>query len=136
MPSRAARPTIKQFAHEYFTRVNFVNVYGRNVGFDYDFILEEIHRTFPAARTSKTWLRLMAYEIAGTVRMPMRRRTRRGLAEDFAMSLLVRRAGKHAHHDVVKLTHKKFPDQKLTNRDMRRLDVRLRSLKFTVPPRT
>src|ERR1039458_5008895 len=80
MPSRARKKklTIKRFAHDYFQRVNYVDIYGRKVGFDYGFILAEIKQQFPAAKTSKTWLRRMAYEIKIDVRMPVRRHSQIG----------------------------------------------------------
>src|ERR1035437_2731333 len=41
MPSRAPKkPTIKKLAHEYFVKVNFIDIYGRNIGYDYSFILD------------------------------------------------------------------------------------------------
>ena len=139
MPSRAhhaERGTIKEFACEYFTRVNYVDIYGREVGFEYDFILAEIKRHFPKAKTSKRWLRMMAYELNGTTRMPARIRSRRILAEGYAMVLLLRRSGRRSVYMTVTRDVKlKFPDQHVPASRLRSLEVRLRNLKFTVPPR-
>lgn len=131
------KPTIKEFAREYFVRVNYVDVFGRNVGFDYDHILAAIKVQFPNARTSKKWLRKMAYELTGIVRMPTRRRSRRALAEEFAMSVLMRVAlnGGIQYQNVAKRVRQKFPDQPLKLPELRRLEGRLRSLGFTVPER-
>jgi hypothetical protein len=137
MPSRARHAehgTIKDFAREYFLRVNFVDIYGRNVGYDYDFILAAIKEQFPKARTSKRWLRMMAYELTGTVRMPMRRRSRRALAESFAMSLLTKPTRLSLGGIRVDVKHR-FPDQSVTYADLRKLERALRALNFTVPPR-
>lgn len=135
MPAR----TIKQLAHDYFTRVNYVDIYGRNVGFDYDYILAEIKKEFPAAKTSKRWLRMMAYELNGSVRMPMRRRARRGLAEGYAMTLLLKtiRGGVIGSRldNIVTAVRAKFPEQKFSLDDLRRLERHLKFQKFTVPPR-
>lgn len=134
------RQTIKDFARNYFTQVNYVDVFGRNIGFDYEHILAAIRAKFPNAKTSKRWLRMMAYELNGVVPMPARRRSRRALAEEFAMSLLVRRVrgsdtrGMRFDH-IVRIVREKFPDQVLKASDLRRLESRLRGLGFYVPER-
>lgn len=137
MPSRAQekRLTIKMFARDYFQRVNYVDVYGRNVGFDYAFILEEIKKQFPTAKTSKTWLRRMAYEVKDTVRMPVRRYSRSALAEDYAKVLLLRRRGKRAYDGVSRAVKNKFPDQRVTFAKLHLLDLWLAHNGFTLPPR-
>jgi len=133
------KQTIKDFAREYFTRINYVDIFGRGVGFDYEHILAEIKQQFPAARTSKRWLRMMAYELNGVVHMPARRRSRRALAEEYAMTVLLRtkrdgvRGMRYDH--VGDAVRKKFPDQPLGAPEFRRLETRLRNLKFTVPDR-
>lgn len=131
----AKKQTIKEFAHEYFVRVNYIDIFGRNVGYDYEYILSEIKKQFPKARTSKRWLRMMQYELNGTVRMPMRRRSRRALAEGYAEVLLLRRSGKHVYAHVTNEVKKKFPDQHLSATELRRLEGHLRFLKFAVPVR-
>lgn len=133
MPTKAA--TIKKFAREFFTRVNFIDVYGRNVGYDYEHILAELRKEFPKAKTSKRWLRMMAYELNGVVRMPMRRRSRRALAESYAEVLLLRRSGDKVYSNVTVEVKKKFPEQHFSAADLRRLDSSLRYRKFPVPPR-
>lgn len=138
MPSRAhaEHGTIKEFAREYFLRVNFVNIYGRNVGYDYDYILAEIKKQFPTARTSKRWLRMMAYELTGTVRMPMRRRSRRGLAEAYAEVLLLRRgSGRHVHKNITQDVKQKFPEQRISAATLCHLERTLINRGFKVPPR-
>ena len=133
MTSRAS--TIKKFAHDYFTRVHFIDIYGRNVGYDYEHILAELRKEFPRAKTSKRWLRKMAYELNGLVRMPMRRRSRRALAESYAEVLLLRRRGKSVYGGVTTEVKKQFPEQHLSAPDLRRLESSLRYRKFAVPPR-
>lgn len=136
MLSRKRRQTIRAFAHDYFLRVSYVDIYGRNVGYDYDHILEEIKANFPNARTSKIWLRRMAYEI--TDRMPVRRRSRRALASDYAMSELLRtRSGRGISMPVIiRNIHIKFPGQHVSLPELRRMEARLRVNKFDVPERT
>jgi hypothetical protein len=136
MLSRAQ--TIKDFAREYFQRVNYVDIYGRKVGYDYDFILTEIKKKFPAARTSKRWLRMMAYEITGTVQMPMRRRSRRALAEGYAEVLLLRRQGQSVdiYKNITREIKRKFPDQHVSSDELRRIEKHLKFLKFPIPPRS
>jgi hypothetical protein len=136
MPPRAHRKqTIKEVANALFLKVSYIDINGRNVGYDYDFILAEIKKKFAGARTSKRWLRKMAYEIAGTVRMPVRRRSRRALAEGYAMALLLRRGGGSVYGEVTRTVKKKFPEQHISADKLRRLDGRLRFAKFLVPPR-
>jgi hypothetical protein len=132
MPSRAQ--TIKDFAHDYFLRVNYVDIYGRKVGYDYNHILAEIKAKFPTARTSKRWLRKMAYELSGSGKMPMRRRS--GLAEGYAMSLLlVIEKGRALNFNSIQCrVFRKFGVKPMTH-ELTRLERRLRFLKFTVPPR-
>lgn len=136
MPSRARakKLTIKRFAHEYFQRVNYIDIYGRKVGFDYEFILAEIKQHFPSAKTSKTWLRRMAYEIKADVRMPVRRHSRRALAEGYAMSLLVK-PSRHSIDGIRVDVKFKFPDQTITLARLRSLELWLVNNGFTVPPR-
>ena len=137
MPSRARKKklTIKRFAHDYFQRVNYVDIYGRKVGFDYGFILAEIKQQFPAAKTSKTWLRRMAYEIKIDVRMPVRRHSRRALAEGYAMALLLKRSGRYVYSNVSCEVKKKFPDQHISLAKLRSLELWLVNNGFEIPPR-
>jgi hypothetical protein len=132
MLSSAPKMTIKKFAHDYFMRVSFIDIYGRNIGYDYDFILEEIKRTFPDARTSRRWLQDMAYILNRSARLPVRRRSRRTLAEDYAMSLLLR---PYLYGSVRDAVRKKFPEHGTSLRTLRSLEVRLRNRGFTIPPR-
>jgi hypothetical protein len=136
MPSRAQ--TIKKFAHEYFVRVNYIDIYGRDVGYDYDYILAEIKKQFPKARTSKRWLRMMGYELTGTVRMPMRRRSRRALAEGYAMTLLLKttrtKTGMRYDH-ILEGVRKKFAEVVMSAIELRRLENNLRYQNFPLPPR-
>ncbi len=131
---RSRAQTIRAFAHEYFLRVNYVDVYGRNIGYDYEFILAEIKRAFPTARTSKIWLRRMAYELNGSTRMPVRRRSRKALAEGFAMSLLVKQSRLSLNGIRVDVK-RKFPDQTVTLAEIKKLERHLVSTNFIVPSR-
>lgn len=138
MRLKARANTIKQLANEMFKTTNYVDIHGRPVGYDYEFILAEIKARFPSARTSKRWLRKMAYELTGTVRMPMRRRSRRALAEGYAMTVLLRRRPDGLgiiEKSVARAVIEKFPDQPVTFKTLRRLENHLRFLKIDVPVR-
>ena len=113
MSSRAHKPTIKEFACDFFVKVNYVDIYGRNIGYDYEYILTEIKKKFPEAKTSKRWLRMMAYELNNTIRIPARRRSRRALAEGYAEVLLLRptRVGDKAYSNITQDVRRKFEER-------------------------
>lgn len=136
MPASEPRLTIKKFAHDYFMRTSFVDIYGRHIGFDYDFILQEIKAKFPGARTSRRWLQDMAYVLNRTERLPVRRRSRAALAEEFAKTLLLRRTGVKVYSEIARVVHNKFPDQRVLPRQLRALEVGLRNKGFPIPPRS
>lgn len=81
--------TVKQYAQELLLRVNYVDASGRNVGFDYLHILALLKKEFPNSNTTIKELQKIAYSMNSTIRMPVRRRSRRILARDFARSLLI-----------------------------------------------
>jgi hypothetical protein len=129
------RITIKSFANDYFTRVSFVDIHGRNIGYDYDHILNEIKIKFPKARTSRHWLQKMAYTLNREMRLPVRRRSRVALAEEYAKTLLLRRTDADVYSKVAYLVHKKFPDQRVPPSRLRSLEVGLCNHGFPIPPR-
>jgi len=137
MPSKQPKMTIKRFAHEYFVKVSFVDIYGRNIGYDYSTILAEIKKHFPHANTSRRWLQDMAYVLNRSERLPVRRRSRRALAQEYALSMLLRQrngAGlKYA--SIGAACRSKFPDQRTSVASLRKLEGHLRRLEFTVPTR-
>lgn len=135
LSSEPKRLTIKKFAHDYFMRVSFVDIYGRNIGYDYDLILDEIKTNFPGARTSRRWLQDMAYVLNRSAKLPVRRRSRRALSEDYAMSLLLRRGGVHVYRDVATTVQKKFPEHRPTPARLKSIEVWLRNKGYTIPPR-
>lgn len=135
MLSSAPKLTIKKFAHDYFMRVSFVDIHGRNIGYDYDFILEEIKANFPGARTSRRLLQDMAYILNRSERLPVRRRSRRALSEEYAMSLLLRRSGRRVYSNIADDVKKKFHEHRPTKARLRSLEVRLRNRNFPIPPR-
>jgi hypothetical protein len=82
--------TVKQYAQELLVRVNYVDAYKRNVGLDYRSILLLLKKEFPRSNTTIKELQKIAYSMNGSnVRLPVRRRSRRILARDFARSLLL-----------------------------------------------
>lgn len=133
MPPRAL--TIKKFANEQFVKVNFVDIYGRNIGHDYNFILDKIKEQFPNARTSRHWVRCMASELNTHEKLPIRGRLSNVTAQAYAMTLLLRRSGKYAHKGIVRSVKRGFPTRPVNLATLRSLDQRLRNLGFAVPPR-
>lgn len=81
--------TIKEYAVFLLVKTDFVDCYGRNIGFDYETILAKIKREFPHARTTKRALRYVLYGIDRKVRLPARHRSRKILAREFARALLL-----------------------------------------------
>lgn len=134
MSARARKPTIKTFAHDLLVKTNFVDIHGRAVGYDYDYILARIMEQFPEARTTRRLVQDMAYIFNRTERLPVRRRSRRALAEDYAAVLLLRptRTFNSNVRDGVK---RKFPDQTITVEELKVLGRKLSSRGFTVPRR-
>jgi hypothetical protein len=125
--------TIKEFACDYFVKVNYIDVYGRNIGYDYEYILAKIKKQFPEAKTSKRWLRMMAYELNNTSRIPARRRSRRALAEGYAETLLLRSA--KTYSNITRTVHRKFDDQNIPSAELHRIEKSLLNRGFTVPVR-
>lgn len=83
--------TVKQYAQELLLRVNYVDAFGRNVGFDYLYILALLKKEFPGSNTTIKELQKVAYSTRDSTdgRLPVRRRSRKILARDFARSLLL-----------------------------------------------
>jgi len=107
------KKTIKEWAHAYLLRVNYTDINGRGVGFDYGHILTKLKETFPHANTSHRWLLKMAYELNGVARLPVRRRSRKILARDFARSLLVEVDGQGnglPYNTIRRRVKARFPD--------------------------
>jgi hypothetical protein len=136
MPSRAPKkPTIKKLAHEYFVKVSFVDIYGRNIGYDYNFILDRIKEQFPNARTSRRWVQDMAYILNRSEKLPVRRHSSRTTAEDYAKALLLKRSGRKAYSHITGAVKERFPDQHFSADHLRQLDRWLRNKGFTIPAR-
>lgn len=86
-----AYKTIKQCAQDLLLRINYVDIDGRNVGFDYRYILDEIKVHFPTSRTSRKELQKIAYAMnADGLRLPARKRSRAIMAREYAQALAVK----------------------------------------------
>lgn len=146
MPLRAYR-TIKDAADDLLMQVSYVDVYGRNVGLTYSVILKRLHELFPNGspnwpgyRTSLGSLRKMAYAINGSSsKMPVRRRSTRILARDYARALLVeinKKTGTgHSLKAISRRVKKKFPDYPIIpGRQLNSL-ARYLEPRFKLPPR-
>lgn len=103
------KKTIKAFAHDLITRTDFVDCYGRNVGLDYATILVMIRAEFPRARTTMRALRRILDNIdRNSIRLPVRRRSRKILAEEYTKALLL--GPTETHRGILKKVCVKFGD--------------------------
>ncbi len=136
MPSRAEKQNIRKFARGLFLAVNFTDIYGRHIGYDYSFILAKIKEKFPEAKTSRDGVRKMASDLNQTEKLPVRGRDNKGYAHAYAMVLLLRRSGRNVHSDVRTEVKRKFPSNVPDAATLRRLDDWLRHSKFTLPSRS
>lgn len=125
--------TIKDYAQRLLLEADFVDAYGRNVGFDYETILRMIKAEFPEARTTKQALRYVLYTIDPKLRLPARHRSRRVLGREYARSLLLK---KWSYQKIQAETHKKFSDAPyITTATLRSFEEALRRERITVPKR-
>lgn len=81
--------TIKQYAEHLLTKTDYVDCWGRSVGLDYLTILSLIRRYFPEGRTSIRSLRAYLYTLDSSTRLPVRRRSHKILAREYARALLL-----------------------------------------------
>jgi hypothetical protein len=129
--------TIKAFATAKLLETDYVDCWGRNVGLDYDTILKQIKEEFPKARTSMRALRLILYSIDGNVRLPVRRRSRRILAKEYARALLLQRDSNGSGVTFLKISNavkRKFPDvPKLSVHRLTFIALHMSRAKFKVP---
>lgn len=135
--------TIKEAAEDLLLQVSYVDVYGRKVGLTYKTILRKLHESFP--KGSKNWpglktslrsLQMIAYALNGSDRqMPVRRRSPKVLARDYARALLIDPEGL-SFRTVANRVKKKFPEYgRLTTEQMTGLSLHLTKQKFKLPPR-
>lgn len=83
--------TIRSYAEHLLTKTDFVDCHGRRVGLDYPTIIALIKRKFPSSRTSTPSLRQNVYMLDPSTRLPVRRKSRRLLAREYARTLLMQR---------------------------------------------
>lgn len=127
--------TIKEYAQLLLVKVDFVDAYGRNIGYDYERILEKIKLEFPRARTTKRALRhILYYGLDRSVRLPARLRSRKVLAREYAKMLLTK------SEDGVGFSHKNIQDRAYskfkavaTLAAIRRAEVSLRNQRIALP---
>jgi hypothetical protein len=138
--------TIKEAAEDLLLQVSYVDIYGRKVGLTYKAILDKLHdgfpngsRNWPAFRTSLRSLQMVAYAMNGSDKqMPVRRRSSKVLARDYARALLlnVDENGKGLRYSSIarKVKHK-FPEYTyLSAEQLAGLALYL-SKQFKLPPR-
>lgn len=130
------KKTIKAFAIEQITRTLFVDCYGRNVGLDYQTILAEIRREFPKARTTMRALRRILDDMdRSTIRLPVRRRSRKIMAEEYIRSLLLKPVSYTYIRDKLYLTFGDTPAEVRNPYHIRQLERQLMRDGFKVPAR-
>lgn len=130
------KKTIKAYAIELITKTIFVDCYGRNVGLDYATVLASIRSEFPRGRTTMRALRRIIDGLdRSTIRLPVRRRSRKILAEEYIKSLLLRPVCyKHIYH-TVKDVFADAPVEVRTLHHIRHLERQLVRDGFKVPDR-
>ena len=124
-------------------QVSYVDVYGRRVGLTYRAILKKLHESFPegsknwpAYRTSLRSLQMVAYALNGSrCQMPVRRRSSKVLARDYARALLVDLMG-YSFKQIARMVKRKFPEYgMLSAEQLTGLSLYLSKQKFNLPPR-
>lgn len=127
--------TIKDAAEALLLQESYTDVYGRKVGLTYKAILTKLHKDFPRGRTSLKSLREIAYSLnASKCRMPVRRRSPKVLARDYARALLIAPEG-YSMRTISKKVLAKFPEHPyIAARQLASLAIYL-SHRFKLPPR-
>lgn len=114
MSKKPKYKTIRQCAEALLVEADYVDVNGRKVGLDYITILARIKRAFPNSRTSIRALRFILYSLPDGTRLPVRRRSRKILAREYARALLIRydeHTGDGLSFEAIsKLVKRKFRD--------------------------
>lgn len=141
MPLRARKKwekSIRKSAHEMLVQVNYVDIYGRNIGYSYAEILAKIKEQFPDAKTSHDSLRKMVYELDSAVRVPARKRPRQA-SEGYAEVLLLRISRNSElgsqYGTISHSIRKKFPDQVFFSARLKKLERSLIRRGFKIPSR-
>lgn len=149
MSKKKTYNTIKEAAEDLLMQVSYVDVYGRKVGLTYRAILKKLHESFPAG--SKNWpglktslrsLQMIAYALNGSrCKMPVRRRSSKVLARDFARALLVETdtgdafGTGYSFKTIARMVKRKFPEyDSLSSEQLTGLSLHL-SKHFKLPPR-
>jgi len=127
--------TIKDFARDYFVKVSFTDISGRNIGYDYTFIFEKIKAQFPASRTSRDWVRKMASELNQHEKLPVRGRLNKPSRNSYAMSLLVSSPETDTYLKIKNAVRRKFPKFAFDIRELLRLERKLVRLGYNPPRR-
>lgn len=130
---------ISDYAKHLLTKTDFVDCYGRNVGLDYQTILELIKEEFPKARTTKRALRhILYYCLDRSVRMPARYRSRKILAREYAKARLLRRNERGLGRRIDKIkedVRQKFPEVEMPEERLRSMAASLKRSGFPLPER-
>lgn len=138
--------TVKAAAEALLLQVSYVDIYGRNVGLTYKTILKKLHEGFPNGspnwpgfRTSLRSLQMVAYALNGSDRkMPVRRRSLKVLARDFARTLLLKTDDTGtglSYVSIARRTKSKFPEYPyLSAEQLAGLELYL-AKQFKLPPR-
>jgi hypothetical protein len=128
-------------------QVSYVDVYGRRVGLTYRAILKKLHESFPngsanwpAYRTSLRSLQMVAYALNGSrCQMPVRRRSSKVLARDYARSLLLiaDEVGLgYSFKQIARIVRRKFPEYSMLSAEqLTGLSLYLSKQKFNLPHR-
>jgi hypothetical protein len=144
--SKKTYKTIKEAAEDLLLQVSYVDIYGRKVGLTYKTILQRLHDGFPNGspnwpgfRTSLRSLQMVAYALNGSDKhMPVRRRSSKVLARDFARALLLKTddtGNGLPYISIARQVKRKFPEYSyLSAEQLGGLALYL-SKQFKLPPR-
>lgn len=134
--------TIKEAAEDLLMEVSYVDVYGRRVGLTYKAILKRLHENFPNGspnwpgfRTSLRSLQMVAYALNGSrCQMPVRRRSPKVLARDYARALLVH-PDAYSYRRIARMVKHKFPEYGFLSAEQLTGLALYLSKQFKLPPR-
>lgn len=128
--------TVTKAAEGHLGECSYIDVYGRPVGLTYKIILARLRKEFPEARTSLGSLRKIAYALnASKQRMPVRRRSPKILARDYARALLLNPRG-IPYQTISKMVLGKFSEYPyIQTRQLLSLSNHLAHNGFAVPKR-
>lgn len=130
--------TVKEYVEKLLMATSFVDIHGRNIGYDYGSIVRMIKLRFPKSRVSRRVLKdWYSPNLQQTnVRLPSRRRTRsQAMAVEFTRAQLLKRVDGVGLRvsTIQRNVRRNFPG--LPSRDLRKMERHLKRKGYVVPER-